>query len=50
MKVLTTLVVSTFFVACGSAEASFMDDETELGQAIHALRSAIADHPRVIKI
>ena len=34
MKVLSTLVGVTFMVACGCAEASFVDDETELGLAI----------------
>jgi hypothetical protein len=50
MKVLTTLVGVIFLVACRSAEANFVADESELGQAIPALRSAIGDHPRVIKI
>lgn len=50
MKVLSVLVGVTFMVACGSAVASFVDDETELGQAIPALRSVIDNHPRVLKI
>src|SRR6516164_6762529 len=50
MKVFSALVGVTFMVACGSAEASFVDDETELGQAIPELRSAIGNHPRLLKI
>ena len=50
MKVFSTLVGVTFMVACGSAEASFVDNETELGLAIPELRSAIGNHPRVLKI
>jgi hypothetical protein len=50
MKVLSTLGGVMFMAACGSAEASFLDDETELGQAIPELRSAIGNHPRVLKI
>jgi hypothetical protein len=50
MKVLSAMVGVTVIVACGSAEASFLDNETELGQAIPALRSAIGNHPRVLKI
>jgi hypothetical protein len=50
MKVLSVLVGVTFMVACGSAVASFVDNETELGQAIPALRFAIGNHPRVLKI
>ncbi len=50
MKVLSTFVGLTFIVACGSAQASFVDDENELIQAIPALRSAIGNHPRVLKI
>ena len=46
MKVFSTLVGVTFMVACGSAEASFVDNETELGLAIPELRSAIGNHPR----
>jgi hypothetical protein len=40
----------TFMVACGSSRASFVDDESELRLAIPQLRSAIGDHPRVLKI
>jgi hypothetical protein len=50
MKVLSILAGVTLMVACGSAEASFVDNETELGQAIPELRSAIGNHPRVLKI
>ena len=50
MKLLSILVVVTLMVACGPAEASFVDDETELGRAIHELQSAIGNHPRVLKI
>lgn len=50
MKVLSTFVGVAFIVACGSAEASLVDDETELRQAILELRSAIGNHPRVLKI
>jgi hypothetical protein len=50
MKVLSTLVGVTLMVACVSAEASFVDDGTELGRAIPELRSAIGNHPRVLKI
>jgi hypothetical protein len=37
-------------LACATADASFLDDETELSQAIPALRSSIGNHPRVLKI
>jgi hypothetical protein len=50
MKVFSTMVGVTFMVVCGSAEASFVDNETELGLAIPELRSAIGNHPRVLKI
>jgi len=39
-----------FMVAFRSADASFLDNDTELSQAIPALRSAIDNHPRVLKI
>jgi hypothetical protein len=39
-----------FMVGCGSAEASFFDNETELGLAISELRSAIGNDPRILKI
>jgi hypothetical protein len=50
MKGFSTSVGVTFMVACGSAEASFFDNETELGLAISELRSAIGNDPRVLKI
>jgi len=50
MRVLSTFVGVTFLIACGSANASFVDDETELSHAIPALRSAIGNHSRVLKI
>src|SRR5215470_9393839 len=50
MRVLSTFVCMMFMVACQSADANFVDDETELSQAISALRSAIDNHPRVLKI
>ena len=39
-----------FTVAFRSADASFPDNDTELSQAIPALRSAIGNRPRVLKI
>ena len=39
-----------FMVAFRSADASFLDNDTELNQAFPALRSAIDNHPRVVKI
>lgn len=50
MKILSTLVGLTLMAACVSAEASFVDDGTELGRAVPELRSAIGNHPRVLKI
>jgi hypothetical protein len=50
MKVLSALVGVTLVVACASAEASFVDNETELAQAIPALGSAIGNHPGILKI
>ena len=39
-----------FVVVCGSAQASLLDDENELGQTIQALRSTIGSHPRILRI
>jgi len=50
MRVHSTLIVVTFIIACGRAEASYVDDQTALSQAISQLRSAIGSHPRVLKI
>jgi hypothetical protein len=40
----------TLLFAGGSAEASFLDDNADFGGAIAAFRTAIGDHPRVLKI
>jgi hypothetical protein len=50
MRVLSTFVGVMFMAAFRSADASFLDNDTELSQAIPALRSAIGIHPRVLKI
>lgn len=50
MRVLSTFVGVVFMVAFRSPDASFLDNDTELSQAIPALRSAIGNHPRVLKI
>ena len=44
------LVGVALLAACGRAQASFLDDSATFGAAIAALRPAIGDHPRVLKI
>ena len=48
MRVLSTFVGVMFMAAFRSADASLLDNE--LSRAIPALRSAIGNHPRVLKI
>ena len=50
MKLAVILTGLVFIFSWGSAEASFVDDGDELSQAIPALRSAIGNHPRILKI
>jgi hypothetical protein len=51
MKFAFTLASVVFIISWGgSAQASFVDDGTELSQAIPALRSAIGNHPRILRI
>jgi hypothetical protein len=40
----------TLILAGSSAEANFVDDSSEFGAAMTALRAAIGDHPRVLKV
>jgi hypothetical protein len=40
----------TLLVAGSSAKASFLDENADFGSAISALRTAIGDHPRALKI
>jgi len=40
----------TLLFAAGSAQASFLDDPADFAAALSALRGAIGDHPRVLKI
>ena len=49
-KAVSPLVGLMLLAACSSAEASFLDDNAAFGLAISVLRSAIGDHPRVLKI
>jgi hypothetical protein len=45
-----TLAGVTLLLAGSSAQAGFLDDNADFGTAIAALRTAIGDHPRVLKI
>src|SRR5258708_6097102 len=45
------VLVGLALLAAGShAQASFLDDNAAFGAAISALRSALGDHPRVLKV
>ncbi len=50
MKLALTLTGVVFMMSWGSAQASFVDDGTELSKAIPAIRSAIGNHPRILRI
>jgi hypothetical protein len=49
-KAILALAGLALLVAGGGARASFLDDPAELGAAAAALRAAIGDHPRILKI
>jgi hypothetical protein len=51
MKLAFTLAGVVFMISWGgSAQANFVDDGTELSQAIPSLQSAIGNHPRILRI
>src|SRR5260370_23273705 len=50
MKLAFTLTGVVFMFGWGSAQASFVDDGTELSKAIPAIRSAIGNRPRILRI
>ncbi len=50
MKFAFTLTGVVFMFGWGSAQASFVDDGTELSKAIPAIRSAIGNRPRILRI
>src|SRR5215472_13730185 len=50
MPILFLLTAIALFAACDHARAGMLDDDGGLGTAITALRGAIGDHPRVLKI
>jgi hypothetical protein len=50
VKLAFTLTGVVFMFSWGSAQASFVDDGTELSKAIPAIRSAIGNRPRILRI
>jgi hypothetical protein len=50
MKALYALIGVVLLASGGRAQASFVDDGTTFGTAIAALRSAVGDHARVLRI
>jgi hypothetical protein len=51
MKFAFTLASVVFIISWGeNSQAGFVDNGTELSQAIPALRSAIGNHPRILRI
>jgi hypothetical protein len=50
MRALFALAVVALIAASSSAQASFLDDGAAFGAAVTALRSAIGEHPRVLRI
>jgi hypothetical protein len=49
-NIVCALVGIALLAACGRAQAGFIDDDAALGSAITALRAALGDHPRVLRI
>jgi hypothetical protein len=50
MKALYALIGAVLLASGGSAQASFLDDNASFSQAIAALRGAIGEHARVLRI
>jgi hypothetical protein len=50
MRALSALITVALLAACGGAQAGFLNDSAEFGYAMAALRSAIGEHPRVLRI
>jgi hypothetical protein len=48
--IVAALVAIALLAACGRAQAGMLDDGAALGSALTALRGAIGDHPRVLRI
>jgi hypothetical protein len=49
-RFIATLTVLLLLAAGGSAQASYLDDLTQLSLTVSVLRGAIGDHPRVLKV
>jgi len=50
MRALFALAGLALLAACSGAQASFLDDGAAFGSAVAALRSALGEHPRVLRI
>jgi hypothetical protein len=50
LRALAVLAGAALAAACGGAQASFLDNQNDLNFAVSVLRSAIGQHPRVLKI
>ena len=50
MRLAFTLTGVVFMISWGSAQASLVDDGAELSKAIPAIRSAIGNRPRILRI
>src|SRR5437667_7590142 len=50
MKILCALVSAALLGSCSTAKASFLNNESDLQQALEELRKIIGDYPRVLKI